>query len=219
MGGLIAAVLGFKWLFIATFVISLFSLIPLFLSFDLRDKFKFKPSQGFAYFIRRPKLLIADMLDNIGGEAEGIIWPIFVFLIAQDTLSVGYVGTLIALGSFIFTVFVGKMSDKHDEKKLIRLAVPFLLLIWLLRTQISGIFFMYISSLVAGSLLALFAVPYTRMLYAEAKRDRNESFFIIKEVPTVIGRLIILGLFFLFANHITWLFPIAGVAYLYFLFL
>lgn len=219
IGGVIAAFLGFQSLFVLTFVIAATSFIPLSLSLANTEKFRFRPKEGLKYFRKRPRMLAADIVDNIGGETEGVIWPIFVFLAAADALSVGYVGTLAALGSFFFTLFVGKQSDKHSERKLIRLAVPFLLLVWMLRTVFAGPALFYLSSLIAGFLLALFAVPYTRLLFAGAKEERNESFFIMKEVPTVIGRLIIFGLMFLFADHLAWLFPIAGLSYLYFLFL
>ncbi|RLC37300.1 hypothetical protein DRH27_03975 [Candidatus Falkowbacteria bacterium] len=219
LGGVLAVIFGFKSLFIITFVISIFSLLPLFLSPNLKDYFKFDPKKGLLFFLRSPKLLIADMVDNIGGEAEGIIWPIFVFLTVQSTISVGIVGTFIAIGSLLFTVLIGKATDKKSERSLIRLAVPLLILIWGIRVfiQVEGV--MYLTTIAAGFVLTLFTVPYTRLLFAKAKRERNESFYVMKEVPTVLGRLVILALFFIFADNIAWLFPFAGLSYLYFLFL
>ncbi len=219
LGGLIAAAFGFRALFAATFVISIFSLIPLFAAGEIKDHFKFQPRRGLAFFLDRPKILLADIMDNIGGEMEGIIWPIFVFLTVKNTVSVGFVGTLVALGSFVFTVVVGNLADKKKERDLIKMAVPFLLAIWLLRLYIRSSAMIYLVTLAAGFALTLLTLPYTRLIYSGAKRERNESFFIMKEVPTVAGRLIIFTLIYIFADHIVWLFPVAGASYLYFLFL
>jgi len=219
LGAVVATMFGFESLFFITFIISIFSFLPLLFSPGLQENFKFSPLKGILFFIHRPKILIADIVDNIGGETEGIVWPIFVFLTIQSTISVGIVGAFIALGSLLFTVIVGKTTDKYSEIILIRLAVPLLVLIWGIRIFIQTDLAIYLTTIVAGFALALFTVPYTRLLFAKAKRDRNESFYIMKEFPTVIGRLIILSLFFVFANNITLLFPIAGLSYLYFLFI
>jgi MFS family permease len=219
IGGLVAVFFGFQALFAITLAVSLFTALPLFLSADFDDSFKFKPFKGWEYYRKRPRLLIADIVDNIGGETEALIWPIFVFLAIQNPVSVGLVGSLAALGAFVFTLIVGNLADKKDGNYLIRLSVPVLILVWLLRTQIDTPIFIYTITLLAGFAITLFAIPYTRLFYAIAKRERNESFFVIKEIPTVAGRVVIFILFYFLADHLSWLFPIAGLSYLYFYFI
>lgn len=219
IGGIITMAFGFKALFWGTFVISLFSYVPLALAKDLRLDFQFKPKNGFNYFRRHPRLIISEIMDNIGGEMEGIIWPIFVYLTVKEFVTVGAVGTIAAIGTILFTLIIGKLSDRHDPRKFIRIAVPLLILNWGLRYFIHSHFFIFASTMLSSILLTLLIIPYTRLTFNTAKRDANDDFYIVKEVPTLVGRLIIFSLAILFADHISLLFPVAGIAYLYFLFL
>lgn len=219
IGGVLSLLFGFKVLFAMTFAISLVSFVPLLLAPSFKDNYNFEISKGFLFFKKNPKIFISEMIDNIGSEAEGIIWPIFVYLAVKNVVSVGVVRTLVAIGSALFVLALGKMTDKGKERKFFRIAVPLLILNWTVRYFFVSPAMIYITTLLSGFFVSLFIIPYTRFTYSQAKIDRNENFFIVKEVPTVIGRIIIYVLALLFVNQIQLLFPFIGLIYLFFYFL
>lgn len=219
IGAVVSELFGFKALFAATFVMSLFSLLPLLFAPSLRSHYDFRPMRGFNFFRKHPKLILSEIFDNIGGETEGVIWPIFVFLTLRDIISVGIVGTLAGVGSIIFTLLVGKLADQKGERPLMRIAVPFIMATWLLRFYLPTGWVVYITTLLSGFFITLLILPYTRLTFNKAKKETNEDFYIVKEVPTVIGRLILFSIALILIDNIKLIFPIAGLSYLYFLFL
>jgi len=219
LGGVIVYFFGFKPLFAATFIISFCSMLPLLLSPSLKDNYHFRPKKGLAFFKKHPKLILSEIFDNIGGETDGIIWPIFVYFTVKNVVSIGALGTLVAIGSALFTLYIGKQVNKKNEKFFIRIAVPLLMVNWFVRYAFSNEILIYISTLLSGVFTVLLILPYTHLTFNKAKQDINEDFFIIKEIPTVIGRLLIFVLALLFIDNIQSLFPLVGLSYLYFLFL
>jgi len=219
LGGFIAAMLGFKILFIFVFLILFISVIPLFGSKQIKTSFKFKPSQGIKLFKKYPKYFFAEIFDNIGEEAESIIWPIFIYLSLVKIESVGIVGTLLALGSATFTLFIGKISDRYKKKQIIKVGAILLLFIWTTRYFIDSEIAFYVITVLAGFFTVLLLVPFTSLIYSIAKKDTMDEFFVFREIPVAIGRITILSLALLVVNKINITFLAAGVAYLYFLFL
>ena len=193
--------------------------MPLLLSPSLKDNYHFRPKKGLAFFKKHPKLILSEIFDNIGGETDGIIWPIFVYFTVKNVVSIGALGTLVAIGSALFTLYIGKQVNKKNEKFFIRIAVPLLMVNWFVRYAFSNEILIYISTLLSGVFTVLLILPYTHLTFNKAKQDINEDFFIIKEIPTVIGRLLIFVLALLFIDNIQSLFPLVGLSYLYFLFL
>lgn len=219
IGGLIAVALGFRSLFFITFIISLVSFIPFIFSIGIKYDYEFKPKRGFDFFKKHPKLFFAEIFDNIGGEAEGLLWPVFIYLVVKDIVVVGYLATLLSIGGILFTFFIGKLSDKYKEQNFLKLASVMLIIIWVCRYFFDSPEFIYGITLVAGFVLSTLVLPYNRLLFNTAKKETNEEFYVVKEFPMFIGRMIIFILAFIFADNLYLLFPVIGSAYIYFLFL
>lgn len=216
IAGFIAAFWGFKLLFIIAFIIFLLSLVPLFNSAAIKADFKFEFRKGIKFFKKHPKFIISEIFDNLGAEVEGIIWPIFIFLTLSNTIAVGMLKTFITLGTILFTLMVGNLSDKHDRRIFIRLGVLFILVIWFVRFYFDDEVVYFGSTLLAGFAYMLLMVPYTAMIFSQARKDVIDEFFIVKEIPTVFGRLLIYSIALLVISNLKLLFPITGILYLSF---
>jgi len=219
VGGLIAFYFGFPKLFIVALIILGFSVLPIITTKAVITKFSFKLSQGKKLFKKYPKYFVAEVIDNFCEEADGIIWPIFIFLTFASIISVGTIGTLVGLGAFLFTVLIGKASDKYKKEHLIKAGAISLALVWLFRFGVSGEISYYLSTLIGGFVMMLFLIPFHSRIYSLAKRNTTDEFLVFREVPVAIGRIIFLSLALLMVNNLAFLFPIVGIAYLYFLFL
>lgn len=183
-----------------------------------KSTFKFEIKKGWRLFKDNKKYFLAEILDNIGEEVEAIIWPIFVFLTLENVAAVGIVGTLLNIGSFLFTLLVGRISDKISKKKLIKFGAILLTLTWLCRYYINQEYLIYLITIIAGFITVLFLVPFTSYGYALPKRSEINEFFVFREIPVAIGRVVILIIALLLIDNLSLVFPVAGLAYLYFLF-
>jgi len=64
----------------------------------------------------------------------------------------------------------------------------------------------------------VFDIPYSILFYKFSKEEKTASFFVFLEVPNLIGRSIIFSLAILFVSNLQYLFLVAALSYVYFLF-
>lgn len=219
LGGFTAFFLGFNYLFIIIIAIYAISVIPMLRSRAVKTKFSFDIGRGKKLFFKYPQYFFAEIFNNIGEEMEGIIWPMFIFVTFSSLLSVGYVGTLVGLGSFLFTILVGKYSDKFKKEKIIKLAALLFIFIWASRYFYDSMIFYYVITAVAGFVMMMFLIPFHSLIYSVAKRNTTDEFIVFREVPTAIGRLLLFTVALSYVDNLAAIFPVACLAYIYFLFL
>lgn len=219
LGGIIVWAFGFSVLFSLVIVILIFSIWPLRKMKPVGTSFKFEWRRGIKLFKKYPKYFWAEVWDNFGEEAHGILWPIFIYLFFNNVLSVGVTGSLIGAGSFIFTLLIGKVSDKYKKEQLLKIAAVSLFVLWIARFGFSGAYFYYATTVIAGFLITFFAIPFHSLIFSIAKKNTVDEFIVFREVPVAIGRLLFFFIALFFISHLKFLFPLAGLAYLYFLFL
>ena len=120
--------------------------------------------------------------------AEGVFWPLFVYQILQDTLAVGIIGTLLAIGTILTTSYVGKLSDRLDNLFLLKIGATIVALLWILRSGATTSSSIYLLSTLAGFAAILVAVPISVLGYTLAKQESTDEFIILREVPLAAGR-------------------------------
>lgn len=219
IGGLISLFFGFKVLFAAAITLMAIAIIPILSTRPIKANFDFSFKKGWRLFRKHPQIVAADIFDNIGGEAEGYIWPLFIFLIAENTAAVGTIGSLFPLGAAVFTMWLGKYIDKTNKNWPMKAGAVLVFSIWMLRFFVDLPAWQYASSLLMGLALTMTLLPYTTQVFKIAKGGVVDEFFVFREVWMNAGRIILYLLVILLGTNLTWSFPIAGLAYLYFLFL
>ncbi len=214
LSALLIPLFGFWPMFaISGFGLSL-SLLPLYGINKDNIRFEFKFLQAWRELSKRKLLFFLEILDNIIEESEWF-WGIFVFLSIKSLSVPGIVGSLESLGGALFAVVVGKIANKHASK-LVPIASVMLVVAWAMRFLVTDPVVAYATSFVASFLMTFFLVSYFGMIYKKIKGDREESFLILREIPTVIGRLIVFGAILLVVADPKWLFilPIITIAIL-----
>lgn len=219
IGGALVVLLSFKHLFIVVIIIFIIAMLPIISTKPIKTKFSFDFKKGKKLYKKYPRYFWAEVVDNFGEEADGIIWPIFIYITLTSVLSVGVIGALVGLGSFLFTIFMGKLTDKYKKEKLIKIGAIAFALVWLARFLFAGPIFYYAITVVAGFVLMLFLIPFHSLIYSVSKRNTTDEFLVFREVPVAIGRIIMFTLALIFVSNIKLLFPVVAIVYLYFLFL
>jgi hypothetical protein len=198
-GPLIAAflipVIGF-WPFFAVAVFGMvLSYIPLTGINDKDIRVSLDLSKAWQRLKRQKLLFVFEGLDNIIEEAEWF-WSIYVFLLIGSLSAPGIVGSLQKVGGVAFTLLVGKYAKTH-AKKMIPIAAIALMSLYALRLFINTPASAYIVAAVASFVMTLFLVSYFSTIYKTIKGDEEVEFVILREIPTVLGRMVVFGTIFL----------------------
>lgn len=211
IGGMIAARFGFPALLAFGGCFYLISAVPLLWIPELTVNSTFRLSTFINLYKQFPRYTFVEFFENIREELEGIVWPLFVFLIFRNALSVGLVGTFAAIGSIIFTLLIGRYTDRINPKIFMRIGAILMIGIWFLRfSWPNAPLLVYVSTIVAGLLGSLIVIPFTSYIYSAAKRTNITEFIVYREIPITLARIVIYGVAFLVVTNITNLFLVGA---------
>jgi hypothetical protein len=203
-------------LFIAAMLMVLSS-VPL---FRMKHGQRFVKRKGIREMLRSRvdrKLAARLFLRGIQKAVECYLWPIFVFLALGSLYYVGYVGSLIALGSAVFFILIGKVSDSPiDDDLLVKIGGLGLAISWVLRYLFGGpdaVAFMLSVTLFAGFMFAFLEIPLFRDIYNRAEGFDVGTYAVYTESLTMLPRaMLFLALFFAAEYYSSLGFLIAALA-------
>lgn len=125
-----------------------------------------------------------------------VVWPVYISLIITDILDLGLVVALATLITTAITLYIGKLSDITDKRKILGIGSAFYSLAWFIRLFINntfGVFFVDTMSRLGKNTIA---VPLTAITYEKAqdsgmdKRKRVMDRILFFEMGLVIGKLV-----------------------------
>ncbi|MEI6650665.1 MAG: hypothetical protein WCL23_04525 [Candidatus Moraniibacteriota bacterium] len=214
LSAVLIPIVGFWPMFAVSGFGLVLSYFPLYGIRKEEKKIRFRISQVWEELRKRRLLFFLEGLDNIIEESEWF-WGIFVFLIIGSLSVPGIVGGLEALGGALFAILIGKLADRHAAK-LVPIAAVLLSAVWVIRFFVVSPVAAYAASFAASFLMMFFLVSYFGMIYRKIKGDEEETFLIVREIPTVLGRLVMFGVLFLIIDDPRKMFflPIATIALL-----
>lgn len=216
-GGFIAVSLGFRVLILTAGLIYLISAIPLLWVVETVSVISFDFSSFTRLFLKYPKYALVEFVENIREELEFIIWPIYVFLTFKSILSIGIVGALFGIGSFLFMLLIGRYSDKINRKIFIKSGAILMIALWIARYFMAGQITFYLLTILAGVFGALIVIPFTAFVYDYAKKENSAQFIVFREFPVIIGRLVTYSVVLFLVANIKIAFLLAAFSSVFFL--
>ncbi len=141
--------------------------------------------------IRKKKLFFLEIFDNVIEESIWF-WGIYVYLVIGTITTSGIVSSLKAIGGALFLFLVGKHAKKNVQL-LLGIATAGIAGISLLQMMVTTPFAAYVITVCASFIMTLFLVPYTGYIYRAVKGQNEEEFILLREIPTVCGRMIVFG--------------------------
>ncbi|MBP7006734.1 MAG: MFS transporter [Candidatus Pacebacteria bacterium] len=221
IGAFIALQFGFVWLFVFAMILLLFTFVPVLPLKSEKTNFIFSWQKVKEIYRNNKKFFIPEVIDNLAEDAMAL-WSIFIFLELASTLQVGIIGTITGVASLFFTLTIGKLTDHWDKHKLIRIGAVLVSLIWFMNFAIGEFFpskwLFYIATIFATLSLKVFLVPYSSLMYNQARKD-DAQFIVLREIPTVLGRLVLFSIAIIFHKNLPILFLLIGLIFTYFWFL
>ena len=220
LGAIVLEIAGFSALFILAILLLLTSVAPLFITDDMKTIFSFRLKETwFRPRIKIEKKFMKDfLLRGFIFAAETVLWPLWIFLNFNNMIDVGLAATLSGVGMAVFTLGIGKASDRMNKIKLMKLSGISYAAVWFLRVFATNIMEMLILSFLGGVLMAAVALTMFAS-FCDFARERNVlADVVFREVWLNAARIILLLLLILMAGSFEFAFALAGIISLAFLF-
>ncbi|NQZ84947.1 MAG: hypothetical protein HRU03_04470 [Nanoarchaeales archaeon] len=175
VGGFITFYFGFDMFFNFAIIIMVLAMIPLLLTKDQYFHSTKSPKNILKYFFREvPKNFhIAEGARWSVDSLLWIVWPLFLFVVVQNTKDLGILISVSAVISIGVSYYVGKRIDSKPSKKLFKKMTKISSSIFFLRTivpnQIVIVFFDSINKILDPILM----LPYEKYYYNFIKSNKN----------------------------------------------
>ena len=207
VGGVILTVFGYSTLFVAVLCVLFSSAIPLFFSKEFRPIYSDSYLNAYKRIFKKENryYTLAFIANGIETVINLNLWPLFLITMAIGYLAIGGI-TTVALGvSLLFTLYMGRITDRMDRKKLLAIGSVLTSGAWI------GKFFVVnpASAFIAQSFYKLSrtaaAIPYQTILYEKAKNKGQEidEFIVYRNIVITSSRAI----FFVILAGITFIIP------------
>jgi hypothetical protein len=189
--GLILKFYDFKILFILASVLIILSNIPMLLT---KEKFEPKP---FPYFEAYRRLFSKERIRyffaylGFGEEMIALtLWPIFMFLVVNDFLKLGFISAASIIVATLAYLYIGHITDKHDRRTVLRSGSIFYFFGWLFRVMArSGLGILMIDAYSRISKQAV-VIPMMSDIYQEAKEENVMDTVVFFEMALTIGKIL-----------------------------
>lgn len=218
IGGALIFGYGYHIVFTIVLILLFVSIIPLLLSKEFHERYTDSFEKTFREIFQKKhaKKVLVFAAEGVESAVLIHIWPLFLFLLAISYASLGIItsGALI-LGLF-FIIYLGKLSDRTDKRKLKNLGAFLNAIAWPILIFVRTPFDAFLAHIFHRFSRATLYVPYGSLYYdwvgrEDANRDR---FIVLREVSLNCSRglfLVFLALIPVFSSNLALAFPIAAI--------
>ncbi|MBT6690950.1 MFS transporter [Candidatus Parcubacteria bacterium] len=125
-----------------------------------------------------------------------VVWPVFISIIIIDVFNLGLIVALATLITTLVTLYIGKLSDSRNKRKILSLGSTFYSLAWFIRifiTNTVGVFFVDTMSKLGKNTIS---IPLMAITYEKAKDVRQSershimNSIVFFEMSLVAGKLV-----------------------------
>ena len=220
IGAFIAVRFGFTSLFSLAMVLLLFVFVPILSLRSEKTNFIFSWQKMREIFNDNKQYFIPEVIDNLAEDAM-VIFTIFIYIKLASTLQVGIIGTITAIAALFFTFTLGKLTDNWDKHKLLKIGAVLLSFAWItnffIGEYLPNKWLFYVATVFATLALKVFLVPYGSLMLNQARKS-DAQFIVLREIPVVLGRIILYSSAILLYKNLPILFLFVGLLLIYFWF-
>ncbi len=201
-GALVLIFFSDKVLIPISILILLLSIVPLLKAKHVKDK-PTKPKPTFKEFFpewRNLRDYVITSLYGVHAAAEGIIWPMFIFLTFESIESVAIIPIIVSITAMIFTFFVGKLKRSHFKES-IAIASTLIAVAWVLRFFFAVPTFYFVSVFLVGLFMVFISIPVDSSIYERGENVDSLTSSTYHNFFAMISKLIFFGVLAL-VSHI-----------------
>ncbi len=190
IGGVFASI-NFSLLFVISALLIIFSIVPLFFSPEKYEKINFTSNLLFKKAFHREDR--GNFISFGGYAVESIInrtvWPIFIILVVETVGRVGFVVSLSMVISLLFFYAIGKITDKIDKVKLLRIGSFLYFLGWVARIFADTSTKIILVDSYKNLSAKILRLPWSAHSYDIAARSNYFEFIVIREIIFNLARI------------------------------
>jgi len=217
IGGIVLLKFGYPILFAAVLILLFVSVVPLFLSKEIHERYKDSFLKAFKEMFQKKYRGKVITFFAEGGEpiAQIIIWPIFLYILAVSYSAIGMISSVSLFVGVIFAVYLGRLVDSARRERLLAIGSWLNALAWPIKMFVQTPFDAFLANTLHKFTRLTAYMPLGALFYDwTGRRDVNrDRFIILREMVLNISRGLILFIYaaiFLFTNNIALAFPLAG---------
>ena len=194
IGAAVLIVSGQQNLILLSIVLFMISLIPLFAMDHIHDVplEKSKPFTKFFKGWQEKRDYLSWALFGIHGSAEGVLWPLFIYITFESIESVAYLPVIISLTAMLFTFFAGKIRQA-DRSIFVGVGALLIAITWILRLNFSDDIFYYFTVFLVGLFTVMISVPLDTDLFERAKKVGSLDTAFYKNTISMTSKLFLYG--------------------------
>ena len=214
VGGLVLLFFSFKVLFVMSLFAISISFIPLLFSKEVYAKHDLDIS---SFFDRKHlKYFFGYFAQGVGYTAGSVFWPLFIFTILGEYISLGIYGTVVTLFMVFVTLVLGKFSDEGKKGIILRISAIFNSVFWIMKVFVSTFSQVFVIGSLRSVVFHGIEVPFLAKTYTKAKK-KHIGLLLFRETVIRLGQLACLLLVLLVGKSEA-AFVAAGLLSLVFLF-
>ncbi|MEQ1561094.1 MAG: MFS transporter [Nitrospira sp.] len=221
IGAFIISKLGFPTLFIMSMFLVFLASVPLWPLRSEKTNFIFTKDSMLTVWRRSKSFFLPEIISSFA-EGGGGILVIFIYINLLSVAQIGIIGSLIAVTGIFFTLTLGKLTDKWNWQKLMRIGAVAVSMVWVYSFYVgqfmSSPWLFYLAIVLLTLSVKIFLVPYQSALFNSGRYD-DAQFLVLREIPNVSGRLILYVVVALLYTHLPFVFLLSALLFIYFWFL
>ncbi|MFB6292175.1 MAG: MFS transporter [Candidatus Nanohaloarchaea archaeon] len=191
VGGMILAVSGFEILFLFTLLLVAASFLPFLFSREHHDGMDIDilefagemETVDFSTFVAK----------GINSMGKKVLWPLYLAVIIQNSMSIGGAGSFLALGGAVTSIFIGKVTNDGNRTKVIAVGALFASVSYLLMSQVTTPGAAMLVSAMNGLSYTSVSLPIYSKAMDHAEKEDVIEYFAFREIALAIGRIATLG--------------------------
>ena len=199
IGGILVHFFGFPVLFMIAAAAILASNVPL-----LSTKEIFGQAKNFSYFGAYRRLANREnsrkFFAYLGYGEELIfmvVWPVFIFTIVKNNLSVGSLVAGATLLMMAILLYVGKLTDNGNKRSVLRGGVIVSVVSWIMRIFMATPFGVFAAETITRIGRTTVQVPLTTLTYDRARKGSVMETVIQFEMSLIAGKILTAGVLLL----------------------
>ncbi len=189
VGGLLAEHYGLGATLIVASLIYSCSFIPLFLTREVFTPRIYKFRDTWQLYKTYPLKFIGYM--GFGEELLALtIWPIFIYTVVSDYQDLGALVTVSTLVATILALYIGKVTDLHSKRLMIKIGSFFYGLVWLARLIVTTAFGVFAVDALSRTSKDLVFIPLSTVTYERAEASHILPYVVFFEQSLSIGKFL-----------------------------
>ncbi|MFH1977714.1 MAG: MFS transporter [Candidatus Aenigmatarchaeota archaeon] len=187
-GGIILVSFGFPTLFLIAIFFLIVCVLPLFITKDYKRSFHFTYSD--MRFSLDKRLVFLLLVNGSVVMSDYLLWTLYIFIHFTDFILLGVASSFAGVGVAIFTLFIGKLTDKYDRGTLLKIGAIAYAFVWFGRMFATTQFEILTLSLLGGMFYTFIPILSFAM-FCDVTRDKNIlRNTVVRELWLAVGRVL-----------------------------